>query len=110
MLAARRPFQRPQPRPRDLAARHLASYGVANTRARFPRSPRRRRGREIEPFAGFDDIARHALSPVIEQTKGILREGVTLLRGAAVPHRGFGIILRNAASGFKHETEIGLRG
>src|SRR5207302_2760779 len=61
------------------------------------------------PLAGFDDIPRHALSPVIKEPKGILRATVALLRGAAVPHRRFGIILRDAASGLKHETEIGLR-
>jgi hypothetical protein len=74
--------------------------------------PRRapRRSRWIEPFAGFDDIPRHAMPLVIEQTESILREAVALLRGAATPHPGFGIILRDAASGYKHEIETGLRG
>src|SRR5258708_16022837 len=108
-FAAGRRLQRPQTRPRDLAARHLGGHGIADPRARFPRPARCARGREIEPFVGLDDIAGHPLPLVIEQAERILREAVALLRGAAVPHRRFGIVLRNAAAGLEKETQIGLR-
>ena len=63
-VGGRRPFQRPQAGARDLAARHLGGYGIANAGARLACPARRARSREIEPLAGLDDVAWHALPAV----------------------------------------------
>ena len=84
MLAARRPFQRPQAGLGDLSARHLGGHGIADAHPRLARLRRRAGGRQFQPFGGLDDVARHAKATVVEQPKRILREAVALLRGAAV--------------------------
>ncbi|MET4214342.1 hypothetical protein ABIB95_009200 [Bradyrhizobium sp. LA2.1] len=62
MLAARRPFQRPQAGLSDLSARHLGGHGIAEPGPCLARRRRCRRRREVQPFGGLDDIPRHALS------------------------------------------------
>ncbi len=109
-LAGRSPFQRPQPRLRDLASRHLPRDGIANPLPRLARPGRRSRRRKIEPLAGLDDIARHTLATVIEQPERILREAIALLGRAAIPHRRFRVVLRHAAPGLEQKSEISLRG
>ena len=101
------PIPAPAAGPRDLAARHLGGHRIAARALPVPGG-----APAVERLSHLlaSTISRGTPKPsVVEQAERILREAVALLGGAAIPHRGFRIIPRNAAPGLEHETEIGLR-
>jgi len=106
----RRPSERPRAGACDFATRHLAADLIANPHPCLPRARRRGGSRQVESLTCLDDIARHALSLVVEQPQRILREAVALLSSSAIPHCRLGVVLRHASPGLEHVAEPSLRG
>ena len=58
---------------------------------------------------GFDVVPRHALTGAVHESEVVLRDGVSLLGGQAVPPDGFRVVLRDALTGVVHDSEVDLR-